>query len=306
MPCSDEERREVARRLREYDDEEARERLVDCADWGERVLNMLDCGDTEGECYAALADLIEPQPTIGETGDHECVPGECPLNVRHDNDFIDRDALLALADWMDRDVAETEKHFSNVISTRSVSDYACRIREACAEAGAEPPKPEDMTTCSAYDLISEEDRETLRFVKEWGGLQEVGNELAYGREVSGRVGIALYGTEDNVPIGLTPHQIEEELRKRLMPEGYEWPRYESGEPVKPGSWLQDNDGEAFEAVSFVFTCDWWGIHGYRPDRYGTIGTKYRRQLDGMAYGTHVKRPAIDALAGRVKSVPTGD
>lgn len=88
-----------------------------------------------------------------------------------------------------------------------------------------------------------------------------------------------------------------ELRRRAMPEGCEWPRYEDGEPVKPGSWLQDNDGEAFEAVSFVFTCAWWGIRGYRPDRYGTIGTKYRRQLDGMAYGAPVKRPAVLAADG---------
>lgn len=58
---SDDYRRDVARKLREYaswDDEE--DCLVDCADWGERVLNLLNCGDTEGECYKALADLIEP------------------------------------------------------------------------------------------------------------------------------------------------------------------------------------------------------------------------------------------------------
>lgn len=47
----------------------------------------------------------------------------------------DRDALLRLARYMDKDVAETEAHFSNVISTKSVSDYARRIREACGEVG---------------------------------------------------------------------------------------------------------------------------------------------------------------------------
>lgn len=46
---------------------------------------------------------------------------------------INRDALLRLARYMDKDVAETEAHFSNVISTKSVSDYARRIREACGE-----------------------------------------------------------------------------------------------------------------------------------------------------------------------------
>ena len=48
---------------------------------------------SEQDMLNRLADLIEPSG-------HECVPGECSLNVRHDSDFIDRDALLALADDM--------------------------------------------------------------------------------------------------------------------------------------------------------------------------------------------------------------
>ena len=63
--ATDDDRRRVAAALREYasfdcEDEGEEECLVDCADWGERVLNLLGCGDTEGECYAALADLIDP------------------------------------------------------------------------------------------------------------------------------------------------------------------------------------------------------------------------------------------------------
>lgn len=64
---TDEERRRVAAALRKYasfdceceDDEDC---FVDCADWGERVLNLLyrDGEDrTEGEYYARLAELIE-------------------------------------------------------------------------------------------------------------------------------------------------------------------------------------------------------------------------------------------------------
>ena len=69
---TDDERRRVAAALREYasfdcEDEGEEECLVDCADWGERVLNLLGCGDTEGECYAALADLIEPDTTSDMT-----------------------------------------------------------------------------------------------------------------------------------------------------------------------------------------------------------------------------------------------
>lgn len=99
---TDDERRRVARKLREYaswDDEE--ECLVDCADWGERVLNLLGCGDTECECYAALADLIEPS--------------------------CDREALLALADEMQRELDECASDHEIAGNLQSQID---RIREA--------------------------------------------------------------------------------------------------------------------------------------------------------------------------------
>lgn len=98
MPCSDDERREVARRLRRawdyvLDKNPVRHHL--------RVLYEvyaavgLNDDDVDAiDLFDRLADLIDP----GEPSGHECVPGECPLNVRHDSDFIDRDALLALAD----------------------------------------------------------------------------------------------------------------------------------------------------------------------------------------------------------------
>ena len=189
MP-TDKERREVARRLRELDYSDLQESLI-CAYLD--ALGIKGYEDWIGIAHR-LADLIEPSG-------HECVPGECPLNVRHDNDrtdqerllaiattmaadsvrsvkqgssvspvyilhaarniaeacgetfgsirnrelakwgtsivpketIVDRDALLRLARYMDKDVAETEAHFSNVISTKSVSDYARRIREACGE-----------------------------------------------------------------------------------------------------------------------------------------------------------------------------
>lgn len=88
--AGNEERREVARRLREC-----------CGGWssGEcyyAIIGALGLPDTSRDdggnaLYSALADLIKPSG-------YECVPGECPLNVCHDNDRIDREALLELAD----------------------------------------------------------------------------------------------------------------------------------------------------------------------------------------------------------------
>ena len=151
---SDDERRRVTRKLREYASWDGEEDcLVDCADWGERVLNLLGCGDTEGECYKTLADLIDPHSTIPTD------PGEAGLasvegfirEMRHSTEEeqseyrtmlekisvelhpVDRDALLALADEMDRD----DDMILNQINTDppywvpSPKEYARRIREAC-------------------------------------------------------------------------------------------------------------------------------------------------------------------------------
>lgn len=91
---TDDERREVARKLRSFVTDDSVYADVDAC----RVLHSIglyykdvDRIYFSGFDVARLADLIEPSG-------HECVPGECPLNVRHDNDHIDRDALLRLSD----------------------------------------------------------------------------------------------------------------------------------------------------------------------------------------------------------------
>lgn len=94
MP-TDDERREAARKLREIE----LMRLSDSDSEMEAIHEAVGCWfgqpHFDQEVTDRLADLIEPSG-------HECVPGECPLNVRHDSDFIDRDALLELADDIDK------------------------------------------------------------------------------------------------------------------------------------------------------------------------------------------------------------
>ena len=139
MP-TDDERRAVAARLRAID-AESLDRVYgmdgeggECEDPGMakagRCLMLGAIAEAVGMhfapyCFDAaplrdrLADLIDPDsPHFADVGK-----------------MVDRDALLRLARYMDKDVAETEAHFSNVISTKSVSDYARRIREACGEVG---------------------------------------------------------------------------------------------------------------------------------------------------------------------------
>ena len=126
--ATDDERRRVAAALREYasfdceceDDEDC---LVDCADWGERVINLLDCGDTECECYAALADLIDPD-TTSDTAKREPDTTKC-----------DREALLALTGELDRSLSwcEPDEHGFVLVSVGRLRGVARRIRELCGE-----------------------------------------------------------------------------------------------------------------------------------------------------------------------------
>ena len=89
--------------------------------------------------------------------------------------------------------------------------------------------------------------------------------------------------------------IWREISRRLMPEGLSWPVFEDGEPVRPVDRLLDKGGDWFEAVSFIFTCDWWGIRGYQTEGFGDLNDETRRKLGGMAYGSCVKRPAPKVL-----------
>ena len=127
MQVSDDERREVARRLREYSGGRKAFHLGRlCAACGiDKSRLMSRTTDADVEAWAHLADLIEPSG-------HECVPGECPLNVRHDNDRIDQERLLAIATVMAADSVRSAKQGSSV-SPVYILHAARNIAEACGE-----------------------------------------------------------------------------------------------------------------------------------------------------------------------------
>lgn len=89
-------------------------------------------------------------------------------------------------------------------------------------------------TMSAHDLLPEAERDAIAWVREHGGLEEV--------------------------------------RKRLMPEGMEWPRFEDGEPVRIGDEVVD------EAEEFVYRVSEIAF----SDGYGTC-LRYEDQRDGNLY-----------------------
>ena len=84
-----------------------------------------------------------------------------------------------------------------------------------------------VRTMSAYDLLPEEDLQSLRWVREHGGLDAV--RMSCGHADNRRVELCSALGID-LDTGWSDAMVE--LDRRLMPEGYEWPRYESGEPLR--------------------------------------------------------------------------
>lgn len=124
---TDDERREVARRLRECSGGRKAFHLGRlCAACGiDKSRLMSRTTDADAEAWAHLADLIEPSG-------HECVPGECPPNVRRDNGRIDQERLLAIATTMAADSVRSAKQGSGV-SPAYILHAARNIAEACGE-----------------------------------------------------------------------------------------------------------------------------------------------------------------------------
>lgn len=76
--------------------------------------------------------MIDAYKKLVEGVGFECVPGECPLNVRHDNDRIDQERLLAIATMMAADSVRSAKQESSV-SPVYILHAARNIAEACGE-----------------------------------------------------------------------------------------------------------------------------------------------------------------------------
>lgn len=123
---TDDERRDVARRLREAN--VRREFYSPWCKMVESVLDGIDCGEDDGTCdenaccerfMKRMADLIEPT-----TGDYD---EGCRAGLQKARDMRDRDALLALAE----DVRGycIERQITPWVAGRIYD----RIREACGE-----------------------------------------------------------------------------------------------------------------------------------------------------------------------------
>lgn len=81
------------------------------------------------------------------------------------------------------------------------------------------------------------------------------------------------------------HSVLRAIDERLMPDGYEWPRYEDGNPLLLGDKFVAKDGDIRRALSILI------VKGYL-----TIAC-YDAPAQTMPYGERVKRPQVLAADG---------
>lgn len=182
-----------------------------------------------------------------------------------------------LRDWaedMRWDFGDTGKRWAEKMS--AIADQIERETQPKRDAA------EDVSV-SAYDLLPEEEREAVAWVREYGGLEAVRRMFqdACNRrvELCGVLGIDLdTGWSDATAA----------LDRRLMPEGCEWPRFEDGEPVRIGDSIADELGCVHEVTSVEVFDDAAALH-WSPSE--------PEEFVWLVHGERLKRPAV--LAGNL-------
>ena len=109
-------------------------------------------------------------------------------------------------------------------------------------------------------------------------------------DIAARLGVSVMGFDSQD----TRDRIMPVLERRLMPEGYEWPRYESGEPVRIGDPFSDHWG-CENVVDSVEVGDcWFKIHGFDG-----VAPRYSKKAS-------VKRPEPKVLDADGVEIRKGD
>ena len=170
-----------------------------------------------------------------------------------------------------RVIADMERHVlgHEGMEDSPVARWARELREALGGNGRDHAA--DISV-SAYDLLPQEDREAIAWVRDHGGLDYVKSEwrsrVPYDRYERRRQRLLGHIAECETALGRRREIISElnhrasdltrenaELRKRAMPEGYEWPRFEDGEPVRIGDVAVLANNEPHEVESMEFFAD---------------------------------------------------
>ena len=200
----------------------------------------------------------------------------------------ERDMLAQAMERVADDIEHTFLGFEGAEDAPAMR-WARQFRAALGSLHA----PARDTAMSAHDLLPEEEREAIAWVKEHGGIDDVERFWNCYRTIAGVVGRVLWGAPDMVPSPLSGEQLRDILDRRLMPEGTEWPRYEDGDPVRIG--------DEFEKAGKRMTV--MAVHFSAASCYlcaGGHGEHY------VANGERVKRPAPKVLDADGVEIRKGD
>ena len=175
-----------------------------------------------------------------------------------------------------KNVSDAQKYIG--INVRREADLLADIADQI-ERETQPKRghAEDVST-SAYDLLPEEEREAIAWVREHGGLAHVKDIHHDFRAVVERLGVEWSESE--------LHGLMDVLDRRLMPGGMEWLRFEDEEMVLLGSVMADELGEAHEVTSIEFFEDGVAIR-WNPSE--------PEEFVWLKPGERVKRPATKVL-----------
>ena len=187
-----------------------------------------------------------------------------------------REDVLALADDVESTIGGCygclldKRGLCKAESDFDCNDEVCKFVAHRLRAIAEKDA-ENVTTVSAYDLLPEDERKAIAWVREQGGLEAVKasvhqgtREHGYLLKIAEMLGTSIYDGTGNADALL------DKLEKRLMPEGMEWPRFEDGEPVKYGDEFADGLGNTRKCQSVELlgeddgVCVWQGERVKRP------------------------------------------
>ena len=173
----------------------------------------------------------------------------------------------------------------------ALADAARRIRECCygdgaggaLHAGGETNATEEDD--GLLRMCNKKWFEYARWVDGQGGLDDVKESVeqsACRKKLLDCFAMRL-GFESLEDAG----DIFNELEKRLMPDGMEWPRYEDGELVPIGGEFMGKDGKTYTAKQIQFIGKCFSLYDF-CDR--------KPQFSGF-YGERVRHPAVPAADG---------
>lgn len=182
-----------------------------------------------------------------------------------------REDVLALAEELDGVSIKDDCDAclaSGTALCRGDLECAESAHKACAKRLREIVERDagDVTTVSAYDLLPDDERKAVAWVREHGGLDAVKdsvktNEWALSLAIIAHD--ALFGEDSERDT--TPTEFKRELDKRLMPDGMEWPKVD-GKPVDFVTGYEPSLG-VLEAVSIYSNgaCEVMGHDGIIKD-----------------------------------------